>query len=194
MPGGSVVSYLGAAPEIGVVEYGTEWRAGPKPPVPDPPSGSRVLSFDDLSLWTIPVDQPVVVSTSDKVEGLGSFSIVPTGFKYLESSPISQADVAGLRFISFGVKVPSLQSNVWWVGAVQIYLDCPSRSVWNQWVGQVELTNLAKDAWQVGRMPIPEYIATALRGATYSDLKVRVAVNLNPGSGNLLLDDLRFEN
>lgn len=194
LPNGLPASYLGGAPDIGAVEFGTYWRAGIKPPEPDQPGHSPVLSMDDLSLWTIPADQPVAISTSNKVEGQGSFSITPTGYKILESSFIGQTDVGGLNFLSFGVFVPSLQSNPWWVGAVQVFLDCPSRGLWNQWVGQVELTNLAKDAWQVGRMPIPAHIATALNGATYSDLKVRIAVNLNPGSGNLLLDDIRFEN
>ena len=39
-----------------------------------------------------------------------------------------------------------------------------------------------------------EYVAKQLQGASYSDLKVRVAVNLNPGSGALGLDNLRFLN
>lgn len=194
MPDGSIVGILGAAPEVGAIEYGTNWRAGPKPPDPPPPGVSPVLGLDDNLLWTIPVDQPVTISTTNKVEGLGCFSIAPTGFKYLESNRVGSIYVNGLGFISFGVNVPALQSNPWWAGTVQVYLECPSRGVWNEWVGQVELTNLSKDTWHVARLPIPEHVATALRGKTFNDLKVRIAVNLNPGSGNLLLDDIRFEN
>jgi hypothetical protein len=64
--------------------------------------------------------------------------------------------------------------------------------VWNQWVGQVSLTELANGEWSTQRIPVPGHVAQALAGATYSDLVVRIAVNMNPGSGNLLLDNVRF--
>lgn len=192
LPDGKTVGFKGLAPDIGAVEFGTSWRAGIKPPEPSP--SSSALSMDDPSIWTIPVDQPVDANSQNKVEGVASFSVVPTGYKILETPSLDQSVVLGTKFVSVGVQVPSQQSNPWWVGTVQVYLDCPSRGLWNQWVGQIELTNLPKDSWQVARLPLPEFIAIQLGGATYSDLKVRLTVNLNPGSGNLGLDDFRFEN
>lgn len=191
LPGGVALGYLGAAPDIGAVEYGTSWTAGVKPLKPVPTSS--VFGMDDPAKWIIPVDQTVVASTDNKVEGTASFSVTPSGYKILESSAVDQSAVGGTNFVSFAVFVPSLQSNPYWVGAVQVYVECPSRGLWNQWVGQVELTNLAKDTWQIGRLPLPVFVTQQLQGATYSDLKVRIAVNLNPGSGNLGLDDFRFE-
>lgn len=192
LPSGSTVRFKGFAPDIGAVEFGTSWQAGVKPPEPSP--SSSALSMDAPSLWSIPVDQPVEASTVNKVEGLASFSVVPTGYKLLTSPLLDQSVVIGTKFVSFGVYVPTLQSNPWWVGTVQVYIECPSRGLWSQWVGQVELTNLPKDNWQVARLPLPEYVANQLAGAYYSDLKVMLTVNLNPGSGNLGLDDFRFEN
>ncbi len=88
--------------------------------------------------------------------------------------------------------VPVLQANPWYAGAVQLYVESPSRGIWNQWVGQISLTELANGEWSTQRLPIPSYISQALAGAPYSDLVVRISVNTNPGSGNLLLDNVRF--
>lgn len=203
LPGGIRVPYLGAAPDLGAIENGTNWTAGVKPENPgdpedpedpeDPPA-SGPFSMDDAALWTIPADEAVAVSTSDKNEGTGSFSVTPAGYKILESHPVTQDAVGGTSFVAFDFKISSLQANPWWVGAIQLYVECPSLNVWNQWIGQIELTGLAKDEWQTGRLAVPEYVAKQLQGASYSDLKVRVAVNLNPGSGALGLDNLRFLN
>lgn len=192
LPDGRKLPFSGSAPDIGAVEFGTVWRAGVKPKTPDPVP-STVFGMDDPSLWTVPSDQTVLADAANKAEGAASFSVVPSGYKVLESSTVDQTAVGGTGFVSLNVYVPSQQSNPWWVGTVQIFVECPSRGLWNQWVGQIELTNLPKDAWQTASLPIPAFVAQQLKGATYSDLKVRVAVNLNPGSGNLGLDNLRFE-
>lgn len=202
LPGGIPVTYLDAAPDLGAIEGRTSWTAGvkpadpkdPPPPPPPPPPTSGPFSMDDADLWTIPADQAVTVSVSDKSEGSGSFSVAPAGYKVLESDPVTQDAVGGTSFVAVDFKVSSVQSNPWWVGTIQLYVECPSRNLWNQWVGQIELTGVVKDAWQTGRLAVPEYVAAQLKGASYSDLKVRVTVNLNPGSGALGLDNLRFLN
>ena len=190
LPNGRPLEFLGAAPDIGAVEFGTTWTAGNQAYVPDVPA--TAFSMDDPSTWQIPGDQPVV-STTTKTEGAGAFEITPTGYKVLQSPAVNQSAVAGLGFVSLDANISSVQSNPWWVGAVQVYIEVPSRGLWNQWVGQWELTGRPQGEWQSLHLPLPSYITTQLQGASYSDLKVRIAVNLNPGSGPLLLDNLRFD-
>lgn len=182
-------SWLGAAPDIGAIEHGTTWRAGLEPETPGV-QGSA-LSLDNTLGWSIPADQPLTISR-DRTEGSGAFSVTPSGYKILQSPSVSSASIAGTGFAVLDVLVPTLQANPWYAGAVQVYVECPSRGIWNQWVGQVSLTELANGEWSTQRLPIPSHISQALAGATYTDLVVRISVNTNPGSGNLLLDNVRF--
>jgi len=190
LPNGSgPIVYKGASPDVGAVEYSTNWTVGPE--ASDPTLPSSPFSLDDPSKWVIPADQPVAAS-SNKTEGAAAFAVTPTGYKVLESPTVSQTAIGGLGFIALDAFIPSQQANPYWVGAVQIYVECPSRGLWNQWVGQWELTGRPQDQWQTLQLPVPSFISQQLTGATYSDLKVRIAVNLNPGSGVLGLDNLRF--
>jgi hypothetical protein len=182
-------SWLGAAPDIGAIEHGTAWRAGLEPETPVVQGGA--LSLDNTLGWSIPADQPVTIST-DRTEGRGAFSVTPSGYKILQSPAVASTSVGGLGFAVLDMLVPVLQANPWYAGAVQLYVECPSRGIWNQWVGQISLTELANGEWSTQRLPIPSYISQALAGAPYSDLVVRISVNTNPGSGNLLLDNVRF--
>jgi len=182
-------TWLGAAPDIGAVEFGTSWRAGLQPETP--PVVASGLAMDNTLGWVIPADQPVTIAT-DRTQGSGAFSAVPSGYKVIQSPALSNAAIGGVGFVVLDLLVPSLQANPWYAGAVQVYVESPSRGLWNQWVGQVSLTELARGEWSTQRLPIPANIAQALAAAPYSDLVVRVALNLNPGSGNLLLDNLRF--
>lgn len=190
LPNGQPLAFSGAAPDIGAMEFGTSWTAGNQPFVPD--VTATAFSMDDPSTWQIPGDQPVV-STSNKTEGSGAFEITPTGYKVLQSPAVNQSAVGGLGFVTLDALISATQSNPWWVGAVQVYIEVPSRGLWNQWVGQWELTGRPQGVWQSLHLPIPSNITSQLQGANYSDLKVRIAVNLNPGSGPLLLDNLRFD-
>lgn len=190
LPGGQSLPYGGSSPDIGAVEFGTSWAAGHQPYLPEPTA--TAFSMDDPSTWQIPSDQPVV-STTNKTEGSGAFEITPTGYKVLQSPAVNQSAVGGLGFVTLDANISTTQSNPWWVGAVQVYIEVPSRGLWNQWVGQWELTGRPQGEWQSLHLAIPGNISSQLQGANYSDLKVRIAVNLNPGSGPLLLDNLRFE-
>lgn len=182
-------SWLGAAPDIGAVERGTTWRAGFEPETPVVNAGA--LALDNTQGWTIPADQPVAIS-SDRTQGTGAFSVTPAGYKLLQSPALASTAIGGTGFVVLDMLVPVLQANPWYAGAVQLYVECPSRGVWNQWVGQVSLTELANGEWSTQRIPVPGPVAQGLAGATYSDLVLRIAVNTNPGSGNLLLDNVRF--
>lgn len=190
LPNGQTLAFNGSAPDIGAMELGTTWTAGNQPYVPEVPA--TAFSLDDPSTWQIPGDQPVV-ATSTKTEGSGAFEITPTGYKVLQSPAVNQSAIAGLGFVTLDARISAIQSNPWWVGAVQIYIEVPSRGLWNQWVGQWELTGRPQGEWQTLRLPLPSYITSQLQDANYSDLKVRIAVNLNPGSGPLILDNLRFD-
>ncbi len=187
--------YLGTRPDAGAVESGTrQWVYGPRRPV-DPPVQNPILGFESLEAWNPPswdnAGYMKMLST-DKVEGASSLAVTTNGYKVLESAALTQADIGGVGRIKWSMKVSSQQPNPWWVGQFQVYMSCPSRNFWNQMVGYVDLTPLAKDQWAPHSLPLPALIANALQGATYPDLKVMLIFNINAGAGPILLDNMSF--
>lgn len=188
-------AYLGTRPDAGAVESGTrQWLYGPRRPA-DPPAQNPILGFESLEAWNPPswdYASYMKMLSTDKVEGASALAVTTNGYKVLESAPLSQTDLGGTGRINWAMKVSSQQPNPWWVGQVQIYMSCPSRNFWNQMIGFVDLTPLAKDQWGRSSVTIPASIANALQGATFSDLRVMVIFNLNAGAGPILLDDMSF--
>jgi len=188
-------AYLGAKPDAGAVESGSKpWVFGPYD-APIPHIVNATLGFEDLAKWNSAVwdnSSYTKALSTDKTEGGASIAFTASGYKLLTSASLTQADIHGMGFIKWNMKISAQQPNPWWAGQVQIFLNAPSKNLYNAWVGQVELTNQAKEMWLEQILPIPANVASALNGATYSDLTINLAINVNAGSGPLLFDDLRF--
>jgi hypothetical protein len=184
--------FNGSKPDAGAVESGTkQWIYGPDGSI----SSSPVLGFDDASKWNPPVWDNAAFGkelSPDKVEGNYSLAIVANGYKVLESAPMNQSVVGGTNSIAWAIKLSSQQPNPWWIGQMAVNLTCPSRNIYNAWIGQLELTQLPLGQWLNVGLTLPSYVSTALEGAKYSDLSISLVMNVNQGAGPLLLDNFRF--
>lgn len=188
-------SFLGTRPDAGAIEYGTrQWTFGGEP-APAGVVSNPVLGFESADAWG-PIsweNNPIIkVLSTDSKEGSSSLAITADGYRTLISGPVDQSVIGGTGAIRWWMKVSSSQPNPWWMGQVQIYLECPSRGFWNQTVGVVDLLSVAKDQWVEQSLTLPTQLANAIRGATFSDLRVILTVNTVPGAGALQFDDLRF--
>lgn len=185
-------AFTGTKPDAGAVEFGTQPTIyGPTGVV----SSNPILGFEDASKWNpVSWDQRPLQKelSTDKVEGNASLAITPEGYRVLESAPLSQANVGGTNAIQWSMKLFNPLPNPWWVGQVAFHLSCPSRGLYNAWIGQIELTPLATNQWLDLGLPLPGHVSSALQGATYNDLQVSVVLNTNQGSGPILLDNMRF--
>ena len=179
--------FNGAAPDAGAVESGTQqWVFGPWDPPPPP---NQILGFEDPALWHVIWNGPPVQLTrsGDFVEGSWSMRMVPNGYVALESAPLDQNMVKGFSMLQLWVRL-SNPANPWWIGQLQFFFDSPSLGIYNQWVGQVDL----REGWGVYTVVIPSSLGDQLKGKTFSDLRVRMAVNVPMGTGAMLFDDLQF--
>lgn len=185
-------SFLGTKPDAGAVESGTQpWIYGPV----GSPSANPILGFEDAGKWNLPSwDNSGIAKelSSDKVEGNASLAVTANGYKILESAPLKQSDVGGTNSVLWSAKLSTLQPNPWWIGQMAVYLTCPSRNLYNVWIGQIELTSLPLGQWLNFGLSLPASVSTALAGATYDDLTVSLMLNVNAGAGPVLLDNFRF--
>jgi hypothetical protein len=187
-------SFLGTAPDAGAIEAGGKpWVFG----LYDDTVANAcnpALCFENPSLWTPSWNGPDMVrstSLADHVEGAAAMSAIPNNYVALETPNLDQTVAKGFNMLQISMKF-STMINPWYYGAVQFYLECPSLGVYNQYVGQFDLTGLPLGTWNTEVMIIPSSLGSQLAGKTFTDLKVRMAVNIPAGSGAVLFDDLRL--
>lgn len=159
-------------------------------------------AFDSPSLWHVTQGSvSALQATTQRTSGSAALAVVqPSGYTRIESSALASTS-AGLAGLATGAKVavdiniPSQQANPYWYGAVQMYFSCPSHNIYNGYLGQVELTGKRTGVYQTIRFAIPDYVASAIAGTTFSDLTVGIVINVPQNSpGTYLLDNLRLKN
>jgi arabinan endo-1,5-alpha-L-arabinosidase len=147
---------------------------------------AAVLAFDDASLWQGP---GIVGTSSAHTQGLSSLAVRPQGYSVYESKPFAFAGRA--KKVLVDLQLPATQPNPYWLGAVQLYFEAPSRNLYNAYVGQVELTGRALGVFNTLEFSVSESIRNALAEGA-SDLKVKVVLNVPGAPGVYLLDNLRI--
>ncbi len=160
-------------------------------------TGADVLGFEAKAGWT--VSSGSVASTSNRTQGAAALAITaPQNYTTLVSAKLASG-TAGLAAISdtgatvaLDFEQPTLQPNPSYLGAVQLYLSCPSKSIYNQYLGQVELTGKPLGVFQTLAFTVPDSVRRSLANATYSDLTFTIAVNVPSGAkGTYTVDNLR---
>ncbi|HEX3043793.1 MAG TPA: hypothetical protein VHY08_03485, partial [Bacillota bacterium] len=86
---------------------------------------------------------------------------------------------------------PDPQTNPYWIGAVQLYFQAPEAGIYNQYIGQVELTGLNAGAWNTIRFTLPAKIVNLFNGS-YSDIFTTIAFNTGQTGEAFRIDNLRF--
>jgi hypothetical protein len=154
-------------------------------------TANPVLGFETASAWT-PTAGTLTTVSSPITQG--SFGLQWSGIQYAEiqSTPLTQAEAPIGNSLAFDLRLPTQQPSPFWLGVTQVFLDAPSRNVNNAVIGSRELTGLSLGTYHTITFDIPQWVKTALQGATYSDLRVKVVLNVTQGSGPHLLDNFRF--
>src|SRR6516165_1783561 len=105
---------------------------------------SDVLGFEHLSDWTV-VQGTATLSLST-VHTQGSFSLAvtnPNGFIVFQSRALANTQIGTItNTVGLDVQIPTVQPNPFYKGAVQLYIEIPSKNLFNAFVAQVELTPL----------------------------------------------------
>ncbi len=154
-------------------------------------SSNNVLGFENASLWT-PTAGTVTNVSSPITEGSAALSWSGIAYAELQSTALTQAQAPIGSSVKLDLRLPTQQPNPFWLGTAQVILSVPSKNVTNIVLGTVELTGMPLGTYQTLTFNIPQWVKTALQGQTYSDLRVKVVLNVNQGSGAHTLDNLRF--
>jgi hypothetical protein len=152
----------------------------------------RLFGFEDPQSWSSTVATLSLV-TSPVTQGCGALGIAGQGYMPINSSPFDAAGLPLKSAVSVDLFIPNNQPNQFYLGALQMYLTCPSVNAFNEYIGQVELTGKPQNAFSTLRFPLPSQVTSTLRQAP-SDCSWGFALNANPTNRTWILDNLRFTN
>ena len=151
-------------------------------------ASADILGFEVASSWT--ASQGTAALSNTHTQGLHSLSVAPRGYVTYTSARLSSLSGVSSK-IAFDLQMPSAQANPSWFGAAQLYLSIPSRSVYNAYLGQVELTGLPLQNWNSLVYTIPDDLVAKLK-TTYTDATFSIALNVPTNAkGSYLLDNMR---
>ena len=150
-------------------------------------ANQAILGMDNAALWT---GAGVVGNNARHTEGTASLVVRSLGFTLIESAALRTLGLAPAR-LSLDLLLPPNQPNPFWFGQVLLYIDVPSRGVYNAYIGEVALAGRPLDQFFTITYQFPTAITQALAG-TYTDLRVRIALNVPQSNLQYLLDNVRF--
>jgi hypothetical protein len=174
---------------ITVAVSGTPASAGTQACLALPPL-QRLFGFEDPENW-VATNAALSLVTSPVTQGCGALGVAGQGFMPISSSPFSTAGLSLKPALSVDLFIPPNQPNLFYLGALQMYLTCPASNVFNQYIGQVELTGKPLNRYSTLRFPLPSTTSATL-AVPQDGCFLSFGLNVNPTGQNWLLDNLRF--
>jgi FtsP/CotA-like multicopper oxidase with cupredoxin domain len=153
----------------------------------DPPIGGNAstLGMEDPYEWTGTGVTPDF--SAQHTEGESSVALRAQNYVTIKSRTFALTQALAST-ITMDFFLPTQQPNPYWLGAVQLYLDCPSKAVNNAYVGQVELTGKTIGAWNRLSFPVSSTIRSSV-GSSCTDFDLSIAVNVPFNATGLYLVD-----
>jgi hypothetical protein len=158
-------------------------------------TAADVLGFESAASWSTTTAGAVLSTSPNHTQGASSLAVKPSssnGYTPIVSVPLSTL-AAISPTIAVDVMLPVQQANPSWLGTMQMYINCPSRNIFNAFLAQVELTGKPLNVWNTVTFPVTNAELASLLAAGYSDLQLTVVLNVQvPTSGTYFIDNLRF--
>jgi hypothetical protein len=154
------------------------------------PSLARLFGFEDVQGWTS-TQAALSLVTSPVTQGCGALGVSGQGYIPITGGAFTTSAVTTNAAASVDLFIPGNQPNPSYLGALQMYLSCPSGNVFNQYIGQVELTGKPQNQYSTLRFPLPAATLSTL-AQPLKDCSFSFALNVNPTGQRWIMDNLRF--
>ncbi len=152
---------------------------------------ARLFGFEDVGRWS---SSQAVLSlvTSPLTQGCGALGIEGQNYIPIAGNTFTTQGLAVGTQASVDLFIPANQPNPFWLGALQMFLSCPSGAVNNQYIGQVELTGKPQNRYSTLRFPLSAAVRANLK-RNLTDCSFSFGLNVNPTGRKWLLDNLRLQ-
>lgn len=151
-----------------------------------------ILGFEVPADWHITSGQNIAL-TSSTTHTQGNLSLAVRAQNYVSiQSALFSVNTAIAGPISYDLFLPP-PANPFWAGATQAYVDCHSLSIYNQFLGQTELTGVPTGKFTTISFALPSATKAALSHGC-QDLSFTIVINVPSNStGTYLLDNLQLD-
>ncbi|HEX3047097.1 MAG TPA: C25 family cysteine peptidase [Bacillota bacterium] len=153
------------------------------------------LSFENPAKPWTPVFTGLTLSQDTVLytEGTSSLKLNGTGYMAIRSTVFSSWEIRTYsNQMSLDIYLPSPPTNPYWLGAVELIITAPSAGIYDQSLGQIQLTGLPVGQWNTIQFTLPPNIVNLFSGS-YSDIQISLSVNTSQVASNpYRLDNLRF--
>jgi hypothetical protein len=147
---------------------------------------AEVLGFENAADWSTPATHG---SSNLATQGVASFSVNASGYVAIHSATFTSG--AGVQ-VAYDLFLPTQQTNQFWFGQTQIFIDCPAHNLFNAFVGQVELTGLPLGVFNTMKIAIPAATQAAI-GGSCPNMALTITLNVpTTQTAAYLLDNIRF--
>jgi predicted alpha-1,2-mannosidase len=160
-------------------------------------ANERILGFEASTVtdWTVINSGAGTLSVSTTAsQGSRSLAVKAHGSTPVQSAALSSLGSSVANIIRYDIMLPSDLPSLspYWYGLTQLLVDIPSKNIYSQYIGQVELTGMPVGVWRPITITPTAELMNTLRG-TYSDLRFTIVVN-SPSNASqpYLIDNLRF--
>jgi hypothetical protein len=150
----------------------------------------RLFGFESVQDWSSS-QATLSLVTSPVTQGCGALGIQGQGYIPIKGGTFATSGLPVSAALSTDLFIPNNQPNQFYLGALQMYLSCPSGNVSNQYIGQVELTGKPQNTYSTLRFPLPAPVRTTLT-SNLNDCFFSFALNVNQTNRTWILDNLRF--
>jgi len=145
---------------------------------------ASVFGFENASQWT--ASSGTVSSSAIVTQGVASLGVAGFYYTELTSAPLSSVGTPSST-LSIDVRSPISLG----YGNVQLTVDAPSAQIYAQYLGQVSLAGTAANSYRTLSFSIPASVVSKLQGS-FTDLRLKIAVNAPNSSSPYLFDNIRF--
>lgn len=143
-----------------------------------------ILGFEKTSYWT--TSAGTIASTTTRSQGTAALSLKGFGSATLTSAPLST--LSGVKSaLLLDVRLPAAVST----GSVGLSLSSGTLGISNVSLGRVILQGLPANSFQSLMFFIPSALKAKLQGR-YSDLRIKVQLQVPTTTSAYILDNLRF--
>jgi FtsP/CotA-like multicopper oxidase with cupredoxin domain len=147
-----------------------------------------ILGFEDSTDWS----SADVALTPDPrhTQGASSIALAAHGFVTLKSRPFELSGPLAAA-VTLDFFLPTQQPNPAAPGAVQVYVDCPSKGVNNAFIGQASLTGRPFGAFSHLSVAVPAKVASSV-GSFCEDFDFAISVQVPANAtGTYLVDNIQ---
>jgi hypothetical protein len=149
----------------------------------------RLFGFEDAASWT-GTNAILRLVATPITQGCAALGINGQGYVPFTSAIFNTTALSVKVALSVDLFIPQNQPNPSWLGALQMYLTCPEANIFNQYIGQAELTGHPRNAFSTLRYPLPSATLSTLSQTL--DCSFGFALNVNQTNQTWILDNLRF--